>query len=286
MHAPREIFERYQHCVLHKDWQSFGDLFAEDGVIEFPFALPGVPVRREGREVIRNAAREGWSRVPLQFEEFRSVVVHDGRDPEVLIAEYDVCGTIAPTGERFQFPFALVLRVRDGSIASAREYLHLLALAGPTGRAAEIAAQLLASNSGPTPLEVWHATMRCYQQRDIDGFVSLFAADGAMEIPFTVPGIPNRMSGRDEIHRTLAPLWHAAGASGLRVLGHQVLAAHTGSPDAVVVEFEVYGEDAAGTSYRLRYVHAVRVERGRIALLRDYVDSRAIAERRAAISRA
>jgi ketosteroid isomerase-like protein len=44
----------------------------------------------------------------------------------------------------------------------------------------------------------------------------------------------------------------------------------------------LHGEDGAGSAYRLSYVHVVRVRDGRIALLRDYIDARAIAERIAA----
>jgi ketosteroid isomerase-like protein len=284
MSTPRDVFERYLQCVLHKDWQAFGELFTDDAVLEFPFALARAAARHDGREAIRAAAHESWSRIPLAFEELRSVVAHEARDPEHVFGEYELCGTIAPSGERFAFPFALALRVRDGRIASAREYLHLLAIAGPTGRAAEVAARLLAPSSGPTPLDVWQATMRCYLQRDIDGFANLFAPDGVMELPFAVPGVASRMTGRDEIHRTLAPLWHASAATGVRVLGHEVLAAHSGDPSAVAVEFEVFGEEATGATYRLRYVHALRIDRdGRIALLRDYVDARVLAERRAAV---
>jgi ketosteroid isomerase-like protein len=39
---------------------------------------------------------------------------------------------------------------------------------------------------------------------------------------------------------------------------------------------------AASAGYRLSYVHVVRVRAGKIVLLRDYVDARAIAERLAA----
>jgi ketosteroid isomerase-like protein len=285
MQIAREAFERFQYCLIHKDWQAFGDLFAEDAVMEFPFVPPGVPARREGREVIRAAARDGWGRVPLQFEEFRSVVVHDGQDPDVLVAEYEVCGTVLPGGEPFRFPFAMVLRMRGGSVISIREYLHLIELARPTGRGPAIAAYLLAPSSGPTPREVWEAALRCHQRNDIDGFAAMFAPDGVMEFPFGVPGLPRRMIGSDEIHRTLAPVWHASHDSGRRSVRYELLAVHTTcDPELIVAEFEMVVENSAAASagYRLSYVHVVRVRAGKIVLLRDYVDARAIAERLAA----
>jgi ketosteroid isomerase-like protein len=285
MPTPREIFERYRDCVLHKDWQAFGDLLAEDAVMEFPFVPPCAPPRYEGREVIRSAAREGWGRVPLQFEEFRSVVLHDGRDAELLIAEYELCGTTVPAGESFRFPMAIVLRVRDGLIASIREYLHLIEMARLTGRAPAIAAYLMTSRSGPTPRELWESALRCYQMHDVDRYAAMFTPDGVIELPFTVPGLPGRLTGPDEIYRTLAPLWRASRDSGRRAIRYEPVAVHTTcDPDVIVAEFEVVGEDGSGAAYRLPYVHVVRVRDGRIALLRDYVDSRRIAERLAAMT--
>jgi len=283
MPTPRELFERYQQCQITKDWQGLGDLLAEAAVMEFPFVPPGVPARREGREVIRAAAREGWSRVPLRFEAFRSVVVHDGRDPELLVAEYDLCGTVTPTGEPFRFPFALVLRARDGLIVSLREYLHLIEIARPTGRAPAIASYLMTPSSGPTPRAIWEAMLGCHQRGDIDGFAAMFEPDGVMELPFALPGVPARLAGPDEIRRTLAPLWRASRERGRRVIRYEPVAVHTTcDPDLIVCELALVGEDGAGAGYRLLYVHVVRVRGGRIALLRDYADVRAIAEQLAA----
>jgi ketosteroid isomerase-like protein len=280
MRTARELFDGYQRCLVHKDWQGFGDLLTEAAVMEFPFAPPGVATRREGREVIRAAAREGWARLALQFEPFRAVVVHDGRDPDLVIAEYELCGTVTATGERFQFPAAVVLRGDHGLIASLREYLDLIAIARPTGRAAAIAAYLMTPTSGPTPREIWEAALRCHQQGDLAGYVALFEPDGAMELPFTLPGVPARIAGAAEIERVLSPLWQRSRASGRRTIGYEPKAVHqTCDPDVIIAEFDLLGETGAGERYRLSYVHVVRVRNGRIALLRDYVDARALAER-------
>jgi ketosteroid isomerase-like protein len=190
MRTARELFDGYQQCLVHKDWQGFGDLLTEAAVMEFPFAPPGVVTRREGREVIRAAAREGWGRLPLQFEPFRSVVVHDGRDPDLVIAEYELCGTVTATGERFQFPAAIVLRGDQGLIASLREYLDLVAIARPTGRAAAIAAYLMTPTSGPTPRVIWEAALRCHQQGDIAGYAALFAPEGSWSCRSVCPVCP------------------------------------------------------------------------------------------------
>ena len=56
----RHLFERFQDCAVRKDWQAFGDLFAEDGTMEFPFLPPEVASRYEGRAAIRAKARQAW----------------------------------------------------------------------------------------------------------------------------------------------------------------------------------------------------------------------------------
>lgn len=50
--TPRQVFERIQHISLHRD-APVADLYAADGVHEWPFALPGVPQRLSGQDEIR-----------------------------------------------------------------------------------------------------------------------------------------------------------------------------------------------------------------------------------------
>jgi ketosteroid isomerase-like protein len=61
---------------------------------------------------------------PIHFDDFTDVTFHDVLDPEVLVVEYGLRGTIAPAGKRFSFSYILVLRVHDGKIAYVRDYLN------------------------------------------------------------------------------------------------------------------------------------------------------------------
>ncbi len=86
------------------------------------------------------------------------------------------------------------------------------------------------------------------------------------------------MAGREEIRRTLAPLWERAGRAR-RVLAHEPIAVHSGrDSEVVIVEFDVKGE-TEGSPYRLSYVHVVRARGGLIVSLRDYFDSALLAAR-------
>jgi uncharacterized protein len=127
---------------------------------------------------------------------------------------------------------------------------------------------------------VWEEALRFVRERDIDGYTELFAPDGVVELPFPLPGMPRRIEGREAIRRVLAPVWRTQKDSGRRIEKVDPIAVHGGhGAELVVIEFDMHGVEASGTPYRLSYVHVVTVRDGRIAVLRDYVDTNAIRER-------
>jgi ketosteroid isomerase-like protein len=127
---------------------------------------------------------------------------------------------------------------------------------------------------------VWEEALRFVRERDLDGYAGMFAPDGVVELPFPLPGMPRRIEGPQEIKRVLAPVWRAAKESGRRIDAWDPVAVHhTDDPEVVVIEFELHGVEPSGTPYRLTYVHVVTVRDGRIAALRDYVDTHAIHRR-------
>lgn len=83
----------------------------------------------------------------------------------------------------------------------------------------------------------------------------LYAADAVHEFPFTAPGVPSRIEGRDEIVN-----WIAAGgrANRLRYERYRTFAVHgTDDPETIIV--------------------VLTVRDGQIAHLRDYVNVSAAA---------
>lgn len=125
--TPRGAFARIQDFTLHG--KEITSLYADDAVHEWPFPLPGAPRRLTGRGEIGaffDSFRSGAS--PLRFEEFANVVVHETTDPEVIIVEYDIAGTVIPADKPFFFSYILVLRVHDGQIVSVRDFLNPLAM--------------------------------------------------------------------------------------------------------------------------------------------------------------
>jgi ketosteroid isomerase-like protein len=128
--TPREAFAQFQRRVLSigrpeesssEAWFAEG-LFADDLVVELPFARPGTPRRIEGREAFAAFAEPRRAALPVRFDGFRDVAVHDTADPEVIVVEYELAGTHTGTGHSAAARFVVVLRVRDGKIARWREY--------------------------------------------------------------------------------------------------------------------------------------------------------------------
>lgn len=125
--SPLEIYRRIQQAVLQEEGATLlpAELLAEDIVVETPFSPPGMR-RYEGRE----AWLEFYESRPLpfRFEEFRELTTIQTDDPEVLVVEYELTGTVTTTGVRASATFIAILRVRDGRIKHWREYQDVLAI--------------------------------------------------------------------------------------------------------------------------------------------------------------
>jgi len=97
MTPPREIFDGLVRGIAEERWGELPDLYAEDAVVEQPFA-PNTP-RLEGRETLRKHFAAAAGRVRLRTH---NIVVHTTADPEVIIAEFDYDGLALNTGRSFR----------------------------------------------------------------------------------------------------------------------------------------------------------------------------------------
>ncbi|MCW2916435.1 MAG: SnoaL-like domain protein [Actinomycetia bacterium] len=142
--SPREIFMRLSSGISAGRWHELATLYADDAVVEQPFAVPPAPARLEGRDVIDThfrAAADG----PLELRA-SNVVVHETTDPEVIIAEFDYQGRITTADHDFTVANIQVLRVRDGLILATRDYHDHLGLAQGMGRLPDLLTALTADD--------------------------------------------------------------------------------------------------------------------------------------------
>jgi uncharacterized protein len=135
-----EIVELIRQRLMQADMSGFADLFAEDGVFEYPFGVPGMPSVFRGRETIRQHVVDSRRDIKelLAIDDIVSTV-HETADPNVVITESDVLGTTLATGESFRFRSGVsVVTVRDGEVVGFRDYMNVLGAAQITGGQGEL----------------------------------------------------------------------------------------------------------------------------------------------------
>jgi ketosteroid isomerase-like protein len=123
----------------------FADLFAVDGVLNYPFAPPGMPRELRGREAIRAYHGAASGRREMLRIEGVEVVVRETDDPEVVVVEIEHHGHAHATGGPYRFRALGVIRVRDGEIVSYDDYMDPIAVAVLLGRTSDLVAALSAA---------------------------------------------------------------------------------------------------------------------------------------------
>lgn len=120
--TPADVLDRRRRLILDGDADGFAGLFAPDAVIEVPFAgPPGMPVRLDGREAIRDYARRVMAS-PLLLEDLEVAEFYQTQDPEVVIVEMRTKGTVTTTGRSFTATSIQILRIREGRIVHFRDF--------------------------------------------------------------------------------------------------------------------------------------------------------------------
>jgi len=142
--SPREVAELVRRMVAGEG-VVFADLFAEDGVLRFPFAPPGMPREIHGREAIRTSRTAEAGRRSLFTIDGVDLVVHETDFHDVAATEIEHYGHSHALNGPYRFRALGVVRVRDGEIVSYDDYMDPIAMAALLGRTDELAAALKAS---------------------------------------------------------------------------------------------------------------------------------------------
>jgi uncharacterized protein len=131
--TPRQALDRYYQAMIDKSADDLADLYAVDAVHEFPFGVPGFPPRYEGREAVRAGYRAAWGASPAQVKEIRRTATYETTDPEAIIAEQVVVGTLPAQNATFTVPGLLILHVHHGLITRVRDYMDSSGVASARG---------------------------------------------------------------------------------------------------------------------------------------------------------
>lgn len=123
----KEIFERYVYAgAITHDADAVAQLFTEDGVYEAPLLPDGhaLPRRMTGRAEIRSGVLDYHRRSPdygtVNVEQ-SAYVLHAAAEPDTFIAEIDTV-LDTPDGRRVTMSLVQIFRLKDGRIASLRDY--------------------------------------------------------------------------------------------------------------------------------------------------------------------
>lgn len=120
------------------------------------------------------------------------------------------------------------------------------------------------------PREVLERCRQAAINQSAEGMRRVYALDAVHEFPFTGPGLPSRLEGRDEIVNWIAAGWQA---NFLKYERYRTLAIHdTNDPDTIIVEQEALGTSASTGEFALPNIIVLTVRNGQIARLRDYVN--------------
>jgi ketosteroid isomerase-like protein len=131
--TPSEVFLRLVHGVADRDFDALPALYAEQTDVRHPMSPYGDEPLLSRDALRRHFGGSGprvAGAVSFQPDDIR---IHQTRDPEVIVAEFDYAGTVIATGEPFRVPCVFVLRVRDGLIVESRDYIDHVAMARARG---------------------------------------------------------------------------------------------------------------------------------------------------------
>ncbi|MFH9354086.1 nuclear transport factor 2 family protein [Kitasatospora sp. NPDC017646] len=127
--SPTALFRHGLRLLLAGDTSAWVGLWAEDGVMEFPFAPPGWPRRLDGREAVAAYMRDYPDHIELH--DFPDLRFHRTTDPETVVVEMRGVGRLVRTGAPFDMTYIAVVTVRNGRFTSYRDYWNPLTVQQP-----------------------------------------------------------------------------------------------------------------------------------------------------------
>jgi ketosteroid isomerase-like protein len=120
------------------------------------------------------------------------------------------------------------------------------------------------------PREVLERWRQAAISQSADDMRRVYAVDAVHEFPFTRPGLPSRLEGRDEIVSWTAAVWKTNTFTYER---YRTLAIHgTNDPETIIVEQEAVGTSPSTGEFTLPNIVVLTARNGQIAHLRDYVN--------------
>lgn len=123
------------------------------------------------------------------------------------------------------------------------------------------------ANRGPH--EMLDRMLPLLRDGNLDALADLYADNGVHELPFTPPGAPRRIEGRERIRA-----YFTSTPSGVPLNFREfrpVAVYDTADPDMIIAEYDAHGDvPATGHPFTARYLWVLKVADGEIVYWRDY----------------
>ncbi len=129
--TPEETFRRMIDLMLAKDMNAVADLWAPDGIAEFPFAAGNSPHVLRGRAEVR-AYLAHYPEL-MDTREVAALTVRPTDRTDTVVVEWTATGRTVATAQPYRLDYIVVLTVRDGLITLFRDYWSPLSTAAAAG---------------------------------------------------------------------------------------------------------------------------------------------------------
>ena len=126
--AVQNILQSYLFLFSQQRWDEWIDLWADDGVLEFPFAPPGRRRRYVGKTDILAYMKAVAVRMEgrIKSEGLDYFHVHPMLDPAMSCVEMGVKGRILETDAPYLQKYISIIETRGGKLSLYREYWNPL----------------------------------------------------------------------------------------------------------------------------------------------------------------
>jgi ketosteroid isomerase-like protein len=138
--TPEETFRRMTDLIRAGDMEAVAELWAPDGIAEFPFAAGSSPRRLQGREEVR-AYLAHYPEL-MEMTEVAALTVRPTDDPDTVVVEWTATGRTVATSQPYRLDYIVVLTVRDGLITLFRDYWSPLSAASAAGNLGDLIGSL------------------------------------------------------------------------------------------------------------------------------------------------
>jgi uncharacterized protein len=122
--ATLQIVSDYQRLMREGNWDAWAQLWAEDGLLEFPYAPEGKPSTYHGRAAILAYMKSAAGSFSIDSVEGHKV--HTMTDPTVACVEISITGTMSGSGAPYNQRYVIIFETVDGQIKHYCEYWNPL----------------------------------------------------------------------------------------------------------------------------------------------------------------